>query len=228
MVNRTLLDSTSSLSRLDSTVAAVPAGICVALGVWVGLVVVVAGATRLTASRAAGAHRVLDRLLDVLVPGLAGRVLRAALGLGGVVGVLGSGLIGPVASSATVAAPTPGPAPARPHPSAHRTPTMGHPAARRPGPDLWPLSTPAPGQDPLGLLGARGAPERPGPAATPPSEVVVHRGDTLWSIAARQLPATAPDQRIDALWRRWYERNRTVIGADPDLLLPGQVLSGPQ
>jgi nucleoid-associated protein YgaU len=61
--------------------------------------------------------------------------------------------------------------------------------------------------------------------------VVVLRGDTLWSIARRHLVATghpAPtDTDIDAEWRRWYAANRAVIGADPDLILPGQRLAPP-
>ena len=58
-------------------------------------------------------------------------------------------------------------------------------------------------------------------------EVVVLRGDSLWAIAARHLPADAGDDRIDAEWRRWYAANRDVIGPDPDFILPGQRLRPP-
>jgi nucleoid-associated protein YgaU len=60
---------------------------------------------------------------------------------------------------------------------------------------------------------------------TPP--VVVRRGDTLWTIAARQLGPDATDAEIAEQWPRWWRANRTRIGDDPDLLLPGQVLEAP-
>jgi nucleoid-associated protein YgaU len=59
---------------------------------------------------------------------------------------------------------------------------------------------------------------RPKPSAAvsgPNSYRVVH-GDTLSQIAA---------QRTGQGWQRLYERNAVVIGSDPDLILPGQVLA---
>ncbi|MEJ5914148.1 LysM peptidoglycan-binding domain-containing protein [Pseudokineococcus sp. 1T1Z-3] len=58
-------------------------------------------------------------------------------------------------------------------------------------------------------------------------QVVVVRGDTLWDIAARALPPGADDAEVAAAWPAWYETNRHVIGDDPDLLRPGQVLLVP-
>lgn len=60
------------------------------------------------------------------------------------------------------------------------------------------------------------------------SSVVVRSGDTLWSIAARGLPVGATDRQVAAAWHRIYQRNRDVIGANPDLLLPGQRLELPR
>jgi nucleoid-associated protein YgaU len=57
--------------------------------------------------------------------------------------------------------------------------------------------------------------------------VVVRPGDSLWRIAARELPATAGAARIDRLWRRIAARNGSVIGADPNLIQPGQRLALP-
>ncbi|MET3803692.1 hypothetical protein ABIB25_000678 [Nakamurella sp. UYEF19] len=57
--------------------------------------------------------------------------------------------------------------------------------------------------------------------------VVVHRGDSLWSIAAGRLPADSSPTEIDSAWRHLYSVNRAVIGADPNLLLPGQILQPP-
>ncbi len=57
--------------------------------------------------------------------------------------------------------------------------------------------------------------------------VVVQRGDTLWDIAARHLGAGASPASIAEHWPRWWAANAEVIGADPDLILPGQVLRPP-
>jgi hypothetical protein len=57
--------------------------------------------------------------------------------------------------------------------------------------------------------------------------VVVRRGDNLWAVARRHLPAGATASAVAAAWPRWYSANRSVIGPDPDLLLPGQRLVPP-
>ena len=65
------------------------------------------------------------------------------------------------------------------------------------------------------------------PVASQAAGVVVAAGDSLWSIAARHLPADATDAEVAAAWPRWYDANSGVIGADPGLILPGQVLTVP-
>ena len=50
--------------------------------------------------------------------------------------------------------------------------------------------------------------------------VTVQRGDTLSALAGRYLGDMGR-------WREIYNANRAVIGADPDLILPGQVLTLP-
>jgi len=65
-------------------------------------------------------------------------------------------------------------------------------------------------------------------AESAPTTVVVEVGDTLWSIAATQLPADATAADVAAAWPGWFEANRDVIGDDPDLVLPGQRLVAPQ
>lgn len=54
--------------------------------------------------------------------------------------------------------------------------------------------------------------------------VRVRPGDCLWSLAAADLPPGAPGEAVAARWRQIYAANRRVIGADPGLLLPGQLL----
>jgi nucleoid-associated protein YgaU len=84
-----------------------------------------------------------------------------------------------------------------------------------------------------GSLDGLPMPERAiGPASTsglavPVRRVLVRPGDSLWVITARTLPAGATDAAIDAGWRRLYRLNRTVVGPDPDLIHPGQLLRLP-
>jgi nucleoid-associated protein YgaU len=79
------------------------------------------------------------------------------------------------------------------------------------------LTVPAARADETGVDGLR-LPDRPLVADTlHQREVVVRPGDTLWAIAGGR-----PEQV-----RRWYRTNRAVIGADPDLILPGQRLTAP-
>jgi nucleoid-associated protein YgaU len=57
--------------------------------------------------------------------------------------------------------------------------------------------------------------------------VVVRRGDTLWSIAARHLGPGATEAEIAVEWPHWFTANRDVLGRDPDHLTPGQRLRPP-
>ncbi|TQS92414.1 hypothetical protein EU811_11610 [Arthrobacter sp. TS-15] len=66
-------------------------------------------------------------------------------------------------------------------------------------------------------------------STTPAGEaaVVVEDGDSLWSIAASRLGPFATDVDVALTWPKWYAANRAVIGGDPTVLLPGQVLQPP-
>ena len=57
--------------------------------------------------------------------------------------------------------------------------------------------------------------------------VRVRPGDSVWLIAAQRLGANASDAQIAAEWPRWYADNRPVIGPDPSLIQPGQLLRAP-
>jgi nucleoid-associated protein YgaU len=104
--------------------------------------------------------------------------------------------------------------------------------------------TPGDGSARLGRVGAAdrdpvrrvGVPDRPAVGAGvrytdlrsgTARSVVVREGDTLWTLAARELGAGASEAAIVARWPEWYAANRAVIGPDPDLILPGQVLRVP-
>jgi len=56
--------------------------------------------------------------------------------------------------------------------------------------------------------------------------VTVQHGDCLWDIAGRRL-AHPTSARIATAWPQWWRTNRGVIGADPDLVHPGQRLRPP-
>ena len=74
----------------------------------------------------------------------------------------------------------------------------------------------------------RSVPTAPSPPVAQPRRVVVVRpGDTLWSIAARELGPRSTDAQIAAAWPRWYRANAHVIGPDAGTIRPGQHLRVP-
>lgn len=95
------------------------------------------------------------------------------------------------------------------------------------------MPVPRPADDvttPAGLAthGSTAAATPPGPAEEHPTAIVtVQEGDTLWGIAADHLPVGSDDAAVAAAWPLWYEANRDVVGPDPDLIHPGQVLTAP-
>ncbi|MBJ2120990.1 LysM peptidoglycan-binding domain-containing protein [Arthrobacter sp. MSA 4-2] len=101
---------------------------------------------------------------------------------------------------------------------------QSHPSGREPrvSPDWKPLPLP---YDP-GLLARPPGQQGSAPEADS-AGVVVRGGDSLWSIAAARLGPLASDAEIAASWPRWYARNASMIGPDPNLLTPGQTLAAP-
>jgi hypothetical protein len=130
----------------------------------------------------------------------------AALALG-----LSLGVTAPLAVGGARSAPAP--AATTVHPAAAAAPLPDWPAAAA-VPD-WPA-------DPA----ASGHPgDRPG-------DHVVAPGDCLWDVARTWLDAgdggrTATDGETARAVSAWWQANAEVIGPDPDLLLPGQVLHPP-
>jgi hypothetical protein len=67
-------------------------------------------------------------------------------------------------------------------------------------------------------------------ATAEPPAWAVHRvvaGDSLWSIAATLHPPVDASE-IDRTWRRIYRTNRSAVGSNPHLLLPGTTLRIPE
>ncbi|MGY1641324.1 hypothetical protein ACI782_09355 [Geodermatophilus sp. SYSU D00703] len=122
------------------------------------------------------------------------------------------------------ASPTPGP----PAPSAAPAPST--PTPTTPAPSAPASSTPAPPAPAPGVpdSAADAAPDWPLPAR---GDHVVLRGECLWEIVAADLRASLTrepaDAEIAASVHAWWQANAAVIGSDPDLLLPGQVLRPP-
>jgi nucleoid-associated protein YgaU len=80
-----------------------------------------------------------------------------------------------------------------------------------------------------GTFGHAGSPlEWPGlTSARPAATVVVHPGDSLWSIAAASLPEGSRASDVARAWPVIYQANRALIGPDPGLLRPGEELTIP-
>lgn len=72
------------------------------------------------------------------------------------------------------------------------------------------------------------APVQPAHAARAAPTVTVRAGDCLWAIAARSLPDDADDASVARRWHQIFALNRSVIGADPDLIRPGLQLRLPR
>ena len=118
-----------------------------------------------------------------------------------------------LAAPATPGTPPPAvmPSPGPPQPGA---PAVAHPQWR-------PLS---PVVDPGPLAGRQLRQPQPGPPFT---EVTVRPGDSLWSLSSDRLGPFASDVDIALDWPRIYQANREIIGGNPSLLRPGQVLRLP-
>ncbi len=64
------------------------------------------------------------------------------------------------------------------------------------------------------------------PESTPATSWTVREGDCLWDIAASQLASTDAS-KINEYWHQIWKANAEIIGSNPNLILPGQVLTLP-
>ncbi|HEX6151071.1 LysM peptidoglycan-binding domain-containing protein [Nocardioides sp.] len=136
------------------------------------------------------------------VPPFVRRVVLAACGI-----TLAGGLLAPAEAGATT---DPGPRPA----------TTAALLVGLPVPDRTTTTTQW-----LGLLERHTVRRVPAAAG---STVLVAPGDTLWGLAERTLPPTADAAEVGRRWQEIWHANRDVVGADPDLIRPGQRLVLPQ
>jgi nucleoid-associated protein YgaU len=155
-------------------------------------------ALALLAASARRSGRLASRALDLLTPHFARGLVRILLGAAVAVSTAGPAAAGALPSLAPVPAPVV---------AAPELPPLLD--LDRPG-----EATPKP---------AAQVPRTPAPAG----RHRVRPGDTLWDLAAQRLPAGSSPSGITRAWQRWYAVNRQTIGADPGLLLVGEVLVVP-
>ncbi|MDT4920710.1 MAG: hypothetical protein QOI15_1612 [Pseudonocardiales bacterium] len=184
----------------DAALAEVAATLLWLVAVWIGIGIAVTLLARLPGVVGRACSATSTRLL----PATLRRVVAGSVGL--------SVVLTPLSFTLGALAPA----------TAQSAPAFALPAPVWPGADG---SAPAGRPDPA----ARG-PSVPAPPQLARQEgrpAVVRPGDSLWLIAARRLGPAAGDAEVSAAWPRWYAANRDRIGADPDLIQPGQRLRPP-
>ena len=185
------------------------------------------GLTLTALSALPGVAGALARVLTrCVLPAGARRAAALALGVGLVTGgpLLAGCSTAPGALPRTVAvASAEGPVVPAPGPVAD---WPGPPPPDTASPDPAPAS--APDRPTSAPTGPTAVPDWPAPGE---GEHVVLRGECLWDIAAgdlvRRTGGTPTDGEVATAVDAWWHANAAVIGADPDLLLPGQVLRPP-
>ncbi len=190
--------------RSDELVVGVVASVALALTSWLAVGVLVLA----LASVPGAVGRAASCLAEAVTPVAVRRAVGMVLGVTVAAGVTPGACVAAAPSPASVVGLD------RPHPGFVPLPDPGwvpEPPAVRPQPDLRVL-----------------APRRDEVAPDDAVEVVVRRGDTLWSIAARHLGPHPSEAEVAHAWPAWFDTNRAVVGDDPDLLLPGQVLRAPE
>jgi hypothetical protein len=65
------------------------------------------------------------------------------------------------------------------------------------------------------------------PARKPRKILVVREGDSLWSVTAAELGTGASELEVASRWPEWFTANRALIGPNPELIYPGQILQPP-
>lgn len=213
-------------ARADELLVGLTAAVALICVLWLALGLVLG----LLAQVPGSLGRAALAVADVATPRLLRQGAAFVLGVGVVAGLApGAAVADPPSPSASISqtsvtAPAPdavSPSPMGPDAASPSLPDPGFHAL--PNPSWVPSAPSVRPQADVELLSRA-------PAATVDTrpEVVVQRGDTLWSIAARHLGPGASDAEIAQAWPAWFEANRAVIGDDPEHILPGQVLRAPE
>ncbi|NNG40239.1 LysM peptidoglycan-binding domain-containing protein [Flexivirga sp. ID2601S] len=198
------------------------------LVLWGALVLALLWAATLTAMATAALTRPAEVYRDRSASsgsGLVGRIAGVLLAVTafGATGGLSAASAAPATDSPVAAAPA---AAAGVIPDARAAHTAHDPCAVAEEPPVpgWlpeqPARTAQVARDSAALVAGCAVPDRSG-------EVVVRRGDSLWSIVAARLGPQADATAVAGEWPRWYAANRAQIGDDPDLLRVGTRLHAP-
>jgi hypothetical protein len=165
--------------------------------------------------------RLAQGLAQAWAPAMSRRLAAAVLGVAavGTVAPAAALAVGPPSPPALSGARAPGEATILPGPGFTLS-TSAAPQADGPSPGWTPSRPVVRPQVSPALLSTS-------PPAAGSDRVVVHRGDTLWDIVRRRLGPHASDAEVARVWPHWHAANLTVIGPDPDVLLPGQILRAP-
>jgi nucleoid-associated protein YgaU len=184
---------------------------------WLALVALLTWGCALPGAPGRDAARLLRRVAPAPVRGLVRVAVGASLAASVLTGpaALAEDRSPTVAGSASDALDWPGLAPI-PAPAGTAAPAVPSPSAAAV------VAAPAPARVRVRV----DAHPRPS-VAPPPSEVVVHTGDSLWAIAQRELGTAATQRQVARAWPRWWSANRDVIGDDPDVIHPGDRLTAP-
>ncbi len=224
------------VSSVDHAAATACVAVVELAALWLAVGLAAQLASALPGVVGAGARRVAVWALPRIIQ----RLLAGAVGVGVVAAPAAAGALGPVpADPPRAAAGYLEPAAAgslEPEPTATAAPRTSSQSQSTslPAPG-WPTDDPLPAprwpaSDPWQPSGSAPSPTA-GPATSLPAlrhrQVRVRPGDSLWTLAAGALPGRPTPARIAAEWPRWWAANRSVIGADPNLLHPGEVLTVP-
>jgi hypothetical protein len=193
---------------------------------WLGIAIVLEVASTLPGAAGRGSAAVAARLSPMLLR----RIVQAVIGVSVLAGPMTAGsafATGPSTTTSTstqvdrpvsVAAPTL--ADASPAPL----------SLDRPATTFVPLAPPSAKRTsagPAALVTGTAHRDALDPSDRSANGYVVHRGDTLWDIAARHLGPGASSVDISRAWPAWYDANRAVIGPDPSVIRPGERLVPP-
>ena len=196
----------------------------VSAGAWLlaGWLFLVTGLSLLSAATGA-TGRMARQLARLVTPIALRRTLEASLGLTLAIGPAGAAMAGPSQTTPASSVSTQG--------TASSTGVILNALTPPPAPIVASAEPPILGLDrpDVSVAPLPPAATTPSPAATsPPSPAAkthtVLAGDTLWAIAASDLAAGATPAEITLAWQHWYGENRALIGSDPALIVPGQVL----
>ncbi len=147
--------------------------------------------------------------------------------------------IGPKVPATAPANPVLGPVVPRPTPKATVTPTtVGPVAATKPAATI--ATTPAPTASAPAVVGPVATPPVVTPPVSKPQQVgtvaakdytfKVARGDTLWGFTENALSATGrstSNTNLSVFVQKLYLSNRSLVGSDPNLIVPGQTIVWP-